>query len=195
MAFFHLKGNVLEYVVFLLVGKPNQVQFDIPLHFFWAEAAFIGDVLAGGKEFEDSGGTHYTHLEGIESVCNHPNGSEKELQVHDKGDQNTDLQIHPEHAYRSVPDYQANSNGLYDLSNREINGIVEDRTDVGSTVLAVDFFEFLVFSFFPIKKLHDGHPSNVFLQEGIQVGHGIAHVVEGDFDFFLKYVGGDHQKR
>ena len=88
---------------------------------FRAKAAFVSDVLTGGEQLEDSGGTYYAHLKRIEPVCNHSYRSKEQLQVHDKGDQNTDLQIHPEHAYCAVPNYETDTDGLDDLGNREVN--------------------------------------------------------------------------
>ena len=101
------------------------VQADISLDLFRAKAAFVCDMLAGGKQLEDSGGTYYAHLERVEPVGNHSYRAKEQLQVHDKGDQNTDLQIHTEHANCAVPNYQTDPDGLDDLGNREIYRIIK----------------------------------------------------------------------
>ena len=62
-------------------------------------------------------------------------------------------------------------------------------------VLSVDLFKLVKFALLTVEELHDGHACNVFLEEGIQVGHSIADIVEGYLDFFLKHIGGNYQKR
>ena len=81
------------------------IQADISLNFFWVKAAFVGDVLAGGEQLEDSGGTYDSHLEGVEAVSNHSDGTKEQLQIHDKRDQNTDLQVHAQHAHSAIPNH------------------------------------------------------------------------------------------
>ena len=62
-------------------------------------------------------------------------------------------------------------------------------------VFVVDGSELLVLPLLAAENLHDVHPRNVLLHEGVEVGYRVAHVVEGHLNFFLKYVGTQNQER
>src|SRR5690606_19073387 len=58
----------------------------------------------------------------------------------------------------------------------------------------VDRLELPELIFLASENLNDVHARDVFLHKGVQVGHGIANVVEGNFDLFFKDVCTDQEK-
>ncbi len=58
-------------------------------------------------------------------------------------------------------------------------------------MFAVDFGEFFMLYTFATKYLHDVHACDMLLHEGIEVGNGIAHFVEGYFNLFFENISYD----
>ena len=81
------------------------------------------------------------------------------------------------------------------LHTPRVRGLVQHRAQVRLLMFFVDCFELFKLAFLTSKNLHHVHPGDVLLHERVEVGHRIAHIVEGHFYFFLENVSADQEQR
>ena len=122
-------------------------------------------------------------------------GREKHRDVHDERDQGPEGDMLVNDALSAVPHQQARAGSGDDVGHREVDGVVQDRADVGAGVLLVDGLELPALAAFVGENLHHVHPRQVLLHERVERGHRRAHLLKRRLHFLLEHVGAQQHQR
>ncbi len=80
-------------------------------------------------------------------------------------------------AISAVPDDQSDADRADQIHEREEDGVVKDRVDIGASILVVDSFKSRQRLRFGVEDLHCLRARKVFLQESIDARETRAHHV------------------
>src|SRR6476661_1643310 len=195
LAGLHVEADIFEHPLGLVVGEPHVFELHLAPQLLWGVGTGGGYQVFVVEQLEQALGTHQAQLQGVKPVGNLPNGPEEQGIVHDESNEGAFGDGTLNLALGGVPHQQAHTNGSQHFSHGEVDAVVEHRADVGVGMLLVYLLELAELPLFVVENLHHVHARQVLLHEGVELGHGVAYVLERLFHLLLEYVGGKEQGR
>ena len=146
---FHSERHVLQNPVFILVSKPNVLKLDATAR----TLGFDGVLRRQHRNrlvqcFKDTMRRDDCRLEHVVLVRDIANRLKQSLRILNKRNEGAEGQhciagrvLH--HAITAVPDDEGDADRANEIYEREEDGVIKDRVDVGSAILLVDLVELL----------------------------------------------------
>ena len=133
------------------------------------------DLDLGVEKSKDALRRRHRALEDVELLRKIANGTEELLRILDKRDEAAERQSPEQKLSAAIPNDEAYRDGAQDFHDRIKDRVMKDGLDIGFRVLPVELTILTELALFLTEELHDLHPDDVLLDEGVQHGDTGSH--------------------